>query len=341
MRYFSIADLFCVEIESQESSAILSYLLGEWHHHECKRLTLPVAGRITVREVCLPPNACELRKNVLFETSNELYIRSGYAWMRLQCDPGSFSLDVGEGSSPEMTYFTIEMLCRMYSPDYGAAFIHASAFILNSRTYVVSAFGGAGKTEVMIYHLLKGASFVADDFAIVDEKGRVFPYTKRVNLCEYPYNAAMLKRTHRSPVLWRTMQYCRKHSNFITTRLESRLESQYFGLKLDYTDLAMTKTPLKWYVPDCFVWLQSSDNTGKTAVTAMDYAEKMGLCLDIESRRYFDYDGYLRLKYPFLNKKKEVRNQILKNVATATTLRGVCVKGRDFDAVAEYIIHLK
>ena len=66
----------------------------------------------------------------------------------------------------------------------------------------------------------------------------------------------------------------------------------------------------------------------------------MVLCLELESRRYFDYDGYLRLKYPFLSNYKSIQQELISEISLLLKVRGLLVKGRNFDELYELIISL-
>lgn len=69
----------------------------------------------------------------------------------------------------------------------GATFIHASAWQAGGRVTVVSAWGGTGKTNLMLAHLRAGAVYFGDDLVIVTREGHIVPFTRRINV--FGYNA--------------------------------------------------------------------------------------------------------------------------------------------------------
>ena len=95
------------------------------------------------------------------------------------------------------------MLIRFFSPVYGLVMLHAGGYIFNDKINVLCAFGGVGKTEVTMAAVQQGGKFLADDLIIVDRYGNAFPYTKRINLCEYPYNVHMLKLLGKKKMLYK------------------------------------------------------------------------------------------------------------------------------------------
>jgi hypothetical protein len=305
------------------------------------RDSLPIIGSVRVnKKLKIPAGYCELKKNMLNEAGDNLYIGRGSAIIKLNATPEAFNLEIGDGADCEVTFFTLEMLIRFYIPKYGIIFMHTAGFILDNKVTVINAFGGVGKTEVMLGALEKGAQFIADDFAIFDEEGRVFPYTKRIYLCEYPYTEHMLRRVGKSRHLYNLKRFCEKRHDPISIRVSARLESSYFGIKIDYRDVTDKDTEFKYYSPDYFYWVDNSDQTGLSDVSSDCFSGKMKLCLDIESRRYFDYEGYLRLKYPFLNEYKSAQSAIIDSIAKKSAVRGLTIRNHHFDELISLVLKL-
>ena len=341
MSYLNIANRFCIIVAGGNDSCAIRYLLSELKHHIGEYLVhLPIIGTVDYdASLNLPDHYVELRKGVLFETDDALFISNKSNILRIKAQPECFQVTVGQKADKALAFFTVEMLIRYYAPIFDLVFLHTGSFIWKEKVCAVSAFGGVGKTEVMLKALENGAKFISDDFAIFNSKGQVFPYTKSIFLCEYPYNQYMIEKTRRSKLLWLIKAFCDYHPNSFTTRISNILEARYFGIKIDYSVLS-DETPLQFYDVDSFYWVYSSSRTGEMAVNKSEFVKCMTLCLDIESRRYFDYDGYLRLKFPFLERNKERRNSIIAEISNRVEIVGLTVRDRDFDDLAHLIFQL-
>lgn len=70
----------------------------------------------------------------------------------------------------------------------GWCLVHASAFSTGDKTILLPAFGGTGKTNMLLDFLLRGADFVGDDRVFVCEDGRFISFTKSVNLLHYNFS---------------------------------------------------------------------------------------------------------------------------------------------------------
>lgn len=339
MKYIIIANTFAVKIDDIVCSTPIKYIQNEYHHMILDSPgTYPIIGTIYSGYIHFPKNAIELRKNYLYEYRDDLYIHSENTNIKMTARHDDFEVIIDDKSSCEIAFFTIEMLIRMYAPKYGIIFMHTAAFKYNNQVLTINAFGGVGKTEVMLKALEQGAEFLSDDFAIYNRDGQVFPYSKRIYLCEYPYDDRMLKLTGKSKTLWKIKKWCVKHPNLLTTRINSLLETSYFGVKIDYSVVTPTETENKFYDVDFFFWVDNSNKTERHSIDKDYFEKRMCLCLDIESRRYCDYDGYLRLKYPFLNEYKEMQTEILHQITEITNIHGLTIGNHQFSDLANLVL---
>lgn len=340
MKYINIANRFKVEIQGEESSSTVRYILSELKHHiEEDKSALPTVGFVDYDEqLLLPKRAVELRKGMLFESEDALFINNSQNIIRIHCSLENFYITIGRKADEAVAFFTVEMLIRYYAPLFNLVFTHTGAFIYEGKVCSISAFGGVGKTEVMLKAMEYGAQFVSDDFAIFNSEGEIFPYTKSIYLCEYPYDDYMLHKTGRKRWLWILKRFCEQHPNPLTTRIALRLEVQYFGIKLDYLRLTDKVADFRFRNVNSFYWVYSGSNTGRYEILRDEYAKNMKLCLDIESRRYFDYDGYLRLKFPFLEKNKQKQAEVIDGIARKNNVQGLTIRGREFNELAELIM---
>lgn len=342
MKYISFADTFIIEVNDEVSNKSINFLLDEFKYDLINSsLMLPVVGCVSVDlNLTIPKDAIELRKGILFETKDSLWIKNESNLIRINVDLNKFHVTIGPKSNPSILFYTVEMLIRFFSPIYGLVLLHAGGFIFNGKVNVICAFGGVGKTEVTIRAVEHGAKFLADDLIIVDREGNIFPYTKRINLCEYPYNDQMLKLLGKNKYLYAIKEHCAAKGGRFWGRIACFLEARYFASYIDYVDVQQSLTSRMKYRVDKLYWVESSGITREREICSDEFVSKMMLCLELESRRYFDYDGYLRLKYPFLSDYKNIQQEIISAISQILKVRGLLVKSRNFDELYELITSL-
>src|SRR5215207_4627259 len=61
-------------------------------------------------------------------------------------------------------------------------FVHAGAVAYNGRVIVIPGMSFAGKSTLVAALVRSGATYYSDDFAVLDETGRVHPYPKPLSL---------------------------------------------------------------------------------------------------------------------------------------------------------------
>jgi len=341
MKYVSIAKAFIIQIEGEQNSKAIKNLLEEWHYDietECE--AMPITGKVVYdKNLTFPQEAVELRKGILYECGDFLFIYDENNLIRIFVNEQTFEVSVRKAEQA-ILFFTVEMLVRYYAPLYDIVFLHAGGFIIDNKVNVLCAFGGVGKTEVTLYAMEHGAQFLADDFAIINNKGEIYPYTKKINLCEYPYTDIMLRRLGKKKWLYNLKTVCERRKGKICSRLASWLETHCFAAYIDYAQVQGYVTPRRFYHIDRFYWADSGDRTTHCDMKPQQFVDKMSLCLDIESRRYFDYDGYLRLKYPFLEKNKNRQHEIINQIANILKVERLIVKGRCFNDLANLVLTL-
>ena len=83
--------------------------------------------------------------------------------------------------------YIIELMIRNISVKKNSVFIHASSFYYKNKLHIFPAWGGIGKTNLLIHFLNDNAIFFGDDLIIINSDGTVYPYLKPVNLLYYNF----------------------------------------------------------------------------------------------------------------------------------------------------------
>ncbi len=96
----------------------------------------------------------------------------------IHCDYNVLGIDI---------FYLADIIIRNLAVSTGHAFVHASGFELNGKAYIFPAWGGTGKTNLLLNYLSRGAKYLSDDLLIVSNKGYVLPYPRPLNLLHYNY----------------------------------------------------------------------------------------------------------------------------------------------------------
>ncbi len=73
-----------------------------------------------------------------------------------------------------------------------ATFVHSSAVSFNDKGLLFPAWGGVGKTSLVLKFLKEGAEFISDELTIVKGDGTMLAYPSTLNLFDYNYRASSL-----------------------------------------------------------------------------------------------------------------------------------------------------
>lgn len=336
---YDIAERFSISVSYETATAVTHEFERQYQFLRHDESRLPVVGRLSQRDsLRLPSGALELVKDFLFEDSDSLYVVRGGIF-RIVAHEDAFEIEFTAQSYAGMVFHVMEVLVRFYAPLHDFLFVHASAFIRDGRVTVLNAFGGAGKTEVMLKALLSGAQFLADDLCIINKVGQVYPYPVTIPLRIHHYDASLLAQLRVPRRTYDLALWCMKRNGRLTRRIYNWLNLRFFVRNLPYTAFTDQPTPLHSYTIDHFFWLQSSDATQLSDVTPDAFCRRMAVCLDNESRKYFDCDGFLRYKFPHLIIYKERHDALLRHIVSQLPLQALTVSGRDFDALAALIFN--
>jgi hypothetical protein len=90
-----------------------------------------------------------------------------------------------EMSLDTLFYFILEPALHYYMLPKKATLIHSSATCLNRVGILFPAWGGTGKTDILLNFLKNGASYMSDDWTIITEKGQMLAYPRTINIFDY------------------------------------------------------------------------------------------------------------------------------------------------------------
>lgn len=92
--------------------------------------------------------------------------------------------ELAHGASLQVSLGVLDAQLRMTIATQAptGAFIHAGAVSVHGRAIVLPGFSFAGKTTLVRALLEEGATYLSDEFAVLDEQGRVHPYAKPLSL---------------------------------------------------------------------------------------------------------------------------------------------------------------
>jgi hypothetical protein len=86
-------------------------------------------------------------------------------------------------------YNVFDFMSQMGHLSTGSSYIHASSFERDGRRVALAAWGGIGKTTVMLKMILEGDwRFLSDDLGLIDDAGTLYMTPKRMQI--YGYNLA-------------------------------------------------------------------------------------------------------------------------------------------------------
>jgi hypothetical protein len=95
--------------------------------------------------------------------------------------------------NPYRFYFYVLLpLVKFWLNQRGLTFLHASSVAEGGRAFVLSGWGGTGKTNTLLALLEEGATYLGDDLSVIDREGHVHPFPRSVSV--FDYNLAAFPR---------------------------------------------------------------------------------------------------------------------------------------------------
>lgn len=98
---------------------------------------------------------------------------------------GQLTLTMHSKYSNELIFHIIFIFVRLFSK---LLFLHGSGAEINGKKIIFPAWGGAGKTNLMIALLEKGSRYIADDIVVIEtDSNTVLPFQKTLSLLDYNF----------------------------------------------------------------------------------------------------------------------------------------------------------
>jgi hypothetical protein len=108
---------------------------------------------------------------------------------------GRLSIDGGEPkyfSTVELLLDELESDMQMYVAEFATPylFVHAGVVAWNGTAILLPGRSLAGKSTLVTSLVQAGATYYSDEYAVLDDQGRVWPYRRRVSLRNGPHGSA-------------------------------------------------------------------------------------------------------------------------------------------------------
>lgn len=338
---YNIAGRFCFNVISKSGGNFAAFLKGEYKDFilEENRCTLPCAGALEEKDADLFNGELrELVKDILYEDCRYVYMKYNSKYVRINLKDECFDICYQSGFENSVLFHLLEDILRLYAHRYGLDFFHASSFEYNDKVIVLNGFGGSGKTEIMINFLLGGASFISDDLVLINEEGKIFPYRVTIPLRWEVVTPEFVARKKVPLIIYKTCKYCHEKPGRITNRIYGKLAWRYLIGDHSYKQLSDKESALQFYSVDYCYWLQEANIEGPFNISTADFFRYMDLCLENESRKYLDIEGFLALKFTIVTNLIKGRRNLREQLCKALTPQGLAVKGRDYRQATRYII---
>ena len=338
IKYIVFADLCAVAVDVPKGSGAISGLLNEFRYHLSDNAAdYKIIGEIFVEEsVQCPLTAVLYHDKRLYADSNYIYSIDGKSIVRINLDENAFHLSIDQNTGSGLLILVMQTLLNWYLPKSGLIFMHTASFKLTDKVYAISGFGGAGKTEIMLEALNKGAQYISDDLAIFDTKGRIYPYLRRISLHDYPFTDRQLEEYKLNKAQYRLMKYCQSKSDRLSRYLYQRYRGR-FNISVDKADESAHH--LKGgYAVDYNFWLDSSGKNALVNLSKEDFVRRMLFCMENEFRSYSDFDGYFGFIYDFWNNLRQHRNKTIESALDCLNVQGLSINGSDYKELLSIIL---
>ncbi len=337
---YCIANRFNIVHEAIQKDSVYRHLQNEYKDYltdDCSQV--PTIGY--VKEFCsdiIPLQYRELVKGLLYEDESYLYFKSNNKFIRINLNNDFFEISYTAGVDEGTVFHLMEVATRIYAHKYGIDFFHASAFEYNNQVYMLNGFGGSGKTEIMVNALFKGASYISDDLVIINENAEIFPYTVSIPIRWGAINMPFVRRVKVSPRIYNICKYCAQKNGRITRRIYGRLAWKHLLGDYSHSKLTDARTDMHFYTVNHCFWIQTSLKDDRFSFSNEEFYRYMNLCLENESRKYADLEGFFNLKFPQISILKRNREELRKEICAKLHIQAIGIAERDYEKIANNLL---
>lgn len=186
------------------------------------------------------------------------------------------------------------------------AFVHASAFVMDNKAYLMTAWANTGKTGTVLSALYSGASYLGDDLCIIDKDGNIFSYPVPLNLFDYnlrDYPDLVKELSLSTRVKLRTSSYLSKFFDKLSkSQLIGKMSFFFYAGKLFFDNAAHVRLSAKslgfneyngMIKLDKIILVERSDfqdSFKRDKNSAELIQNKMQSCINYEFKRFLDYE---------------------------------------------------
>ena len=335
MIYLNIAHRICVSLEGPKS------LFAPFHSMLQEEKAGAVVGRVkAVDTIEKPASAYLLHDGKLYADGHTFYVKDGATFIKCEPHEEDFDIEVTAQTDSLTLADLLQALLNYYMPAHGLIFLHTASYLTVNQGVAIHAFGGTGKTEVMLHALRHhNADFISDDLAIFNTEGQIFPYPRPIALHGYPFTDEDLEFYGLNVRTYKRMMWAKQRSGRFCNYLYQRYRGR-FHIKFDYTKITGRETPMKFYDIDKHIWMETGEKTEKFAISSEDFARKMSFCMANEFRAYIDYDGWFGAVLPFWAEKRKLHDEALNQVVSHMQIQGMKIQGTHYGDAFEKITEL-
>jgi len=336
---FELFNTFSISLKTPHFNEIEEYLISEYEDYLLKEdATKPQIGIINVESsIDLPADVAVIINDSTYAFNNALYFKYESKCLRITLNDAFYKIDVELGYSPIIVFCLMEALIRMYAVNYGILFLHASSFKYRDRVFVINAFGGVGKTNLLLDILERNGVYLSDDMIAVNTKNRILPYRKRINLLHYnfEYKKSLLNKVGICEYWLISLKLL---SKFKETFLYKHLRLYKFIARIhnklnkhvSHKKLITNHEHGDEYDIDHFIWMERTfTETRIFPVSKEYYVRRMNTCLYMESTQVDDWFDSLSAINSILDVSENKQRDLLANIANINNIIGIKKNNND------------
>ena len=348
-RSYNFFNQIDVTISFSRNCNCVEYIHSEWESFLSDKKGKTI-GEINInKKIEIPKEASIIINEQLFFYDKASYLIIYGKVVRISVSEEAFRIDAPENIDSFFLFYVTELLLRKYSVQENVVFLHASSFSYNEENYVVNAFGGTGKTNLLLNVIKNGGIYYSDDLIPVTKNGMLFPYPKRLNLLYYnftsnPYLFKLLSKGRYLIWILNASEFLHKiplYKNFLGYKIEERIK-RYLYVKVNYKYLTSIKTSNSTQKIHHFIWLERTESiTSEIDVSSEYFTERMNLCLSLEDRSFIDFDGYFSVIFPYYKELSKKQRKLISEIVENINIKGVTKKSSEDKEIFNFITKIR